>query len=667
MASTSVVFDILARDRASDKFDNLGRSAEHSTGKMSKLGTVAKGAAKTGVLALAVGAGFAVKGLYDMTKSAIEDEAAQKKLENALKNNANATDSQVGSVEKWISAQGKALGVTDDELRPALGRLVTATKDVGKAQQLASLAMDVSAGSGKSLESVSTALMKAANGNVSSLSRLGINTKNAKGETITFEQAQKRMAATFKGAAEKNANTLSGKMQRLKVVLSEAGEEIGAKLIPVVTKMADWFLKKGIPAMEAFGKFLSEKLPPVFAYIKGVIDRFSGDSSGKLGKFISDVKGIFSDGIAIVTKLWDLFGKNIVQFLKSTFDNAKMILTGAFDIIKGIFKVVTAVLHGDWSKAWDGIKDILRGAATIIVGLVRQTFNLLRFAFKNIGTALKNIWGAMWDVIKDLADRGKDWLVSKIRAIPGFIRALAGNYKAAGQWILTKMWDIIKSLAEQGKTWLVNKIKAIPGFIRNLAGNYRDAGAWILSRFVEIVKAKANEGADFIMDKIRAIPGKIRGLVGEFKNAGGALIGAIADGIKNAGGFATDFAGQIWGAVRSAINSGIDQLNAALDFSVDVGPKTFHVSAPNIGHLARGTSNWRGGLAVVGEEGPELVNLPRGARVMSHQASMGAMRGAGGVTVNINGPVYGDPRAFAREVQRQLLALKGTTGTLGLA
>jgi hypothetical protein len=585
VASTTVVFDILARDRASDKFDNLGRAADHSSGKMSKLSSVAKTAAKTGVLAVAAGAVVAGKALYDMTKAAIEDEAAQVKLANALKNNANATDSQVSSVESWISAQGKALGVTDDELRPALGRLVTATKDVGKAQELASLAMDVSAGSGKSLESVSTALMKAANGQVSALSRVGINTKKANGETISFEQAQRRMAATFKGAAEKNANTLSGKMQRLKVVLSEAGEEIGAKLIPVVTRMADWFLNKGLPAIEAFGDYLNTKLPPIFAYIKGVIDNFSGEGSGKLSKFMSDVKGIFTDGIAIVKGLWNLFGKNIVQFLKSTLNNVKTIISGAFDVIKGLFKVVSAVLRGDWKKAWQGIKEIVRGFGKIIVGLVKQTFNVIRFAFKNAGVVLKAIWGTLWESIKNLASKGKDWLIGKIKAIPGAIKAIAGHYRAAAGQIMSALWETVKN--------------------------------------------RVGEGAAFIVDKVRDIPGKLRGLVGNFKAAGAALIGAIADGIKNAGGFASDFAGQIWSAVKSAINSGISQLNAALDFSIDVGPKTFHVSAPNIGYLARGTSNWRGGLAVVGEEGPELVNLPRGSQVMSHRASMGAMRGAG--------------------------------------
>ena len=35
-------------------------------------------------------------------------------------------------------------------------------------------------------------------------------------------------------------------------------------------------------------------------------------------------------------------------------------------------------------------------------------------------------------------------------------------------------------------------------------------------------------------------------------------------------------------------------------------------------------------MSWVGEEGPELLNLPRGSKVMSHSASMAAMSGGGG-------------------------------------
>jgi hypothetical protein len=105
-----------------------------------------------------VGLGIA---LFDATKGAIEDAAAQDKLAEQIRRTTGATDAQIKANEDWISTQGKLLGVTDEELRPALGNLVRATGDITKAQELASAAMDISVAKNLSLETTTKALEKA--------------------------------------------------------------------------------------------------------------------------------------------------------------------------------------------------------------------------------------------------------------------------------------------------------------------------------------------------------------------------------------------------------------------------------------------------------------------------------------------------------------------------
>lgn len=184
-------------------------------------------------------------------EAAAEDEKSAALLAGTLERAAGATDKQKDAVERYITAQGKLLGVTDDELRPALGTLVTATEDVAEAQKLASLAQDVAVGRGKSLESVALALAKAENGQVSALSRLGIQTKDASGETLSFERVTRKLSDTFGGAAAEKADTLSGRVDRLKLMLSEAGEEIGYRVIPPLTDLATYLAENSDEA-EAF-------------------------------------------------------------------------------------------------------------------------------------------------------------------------------------------------------------------------------------------------------------------------------------------------------------------------------------------------------------------------------------------------------------------------------
>jgi hypothetical protein len=254
MSSTSVVFDIIARDQASAKFDKLGNRVNDSTSKMSKFNGAMRTAGRAAAYGLGAGLVIAAGAAVKFVEAAAQDEQAADLLSGALKRNAGATDEQVASVESWITAIGRAKGFTDDELRPALSRLVTATGDVTQAQLLAQVAMDTSAATGKSLESVSTALMKAQNGQVSALSRLGINTKDATGETITMHEAVARMSDQFGGAATEKANTFAGKVGRLKLMLSEAGESLGAVLLPYATRFADWIISDGIPKVEKFAR-----------------------------------------------------------------------------------------------------------------------------------------------------------------------------------------------------------------------------------------------------------------------------------------------------------------------------------------------------------------------------------------------------------------------------
>ena len=185
--------------------------------------------------------------LFDATKGAIADAAAQDLLANNLQKATGATDAQIAANEAWISAQGTLLGVTDDELRPALGRLAKATSSVEEAQKLTTAAMDIAASTGKPLEAVTIALEKAYGGNLTALAKLAPEYRQMIKDGATFEEVMDAMAVTTGGAASEAANTAEGQFKRLGVALSETKESIGAALLPAIeavlpflTQMGDW-------------------------------------------------------------------------------------------------------------------------------------------------------------------------------------------------------------------------------------------------------------------------------------------------------------------------------------------------------------------------------------------------------------------------------------------
>ena len=72
-------------------------------------------------------------------RGAREDQKAQVQLERSIRNTTNATSAQIAGLSSFIRETQFSTGVLDDQLRPALNRLVLATGDVEKSQKLLSL------------------------------------------------------------------------------------------------------------------------------------------------------------------------------------------------------------------------------------------------------------------------------------------------------------------------------------------------------------------------------------------------------------------------------------------------------------------------------------------------------------------------------------------------
>jgi hypothetical protein len=250
----SILADV---DDLKKKLDTGSKEVEGFGGKLEKFGKVAAAAFAA---AAAAAAAYAVKLAVDGVKAAIEDEAAQLRLANALKNVTGATQAQISAVEEQILKTSLATGVADDQLRPALQRLAVATGSVTESQDLLNLALDISAATGKSVEAVSNALGKAYEGNTGSLTRLGVGLSAAEIKTLGLEGTVKQLADTFGGAATVQANTFEGQIARLKVGFDEAKESVGAALLPTLQRLLDYFINTVIPK---FIEFKDAALKPV--------------------------------------------------------------------------------------------------------------------------------------------------------------------------------------------------------------------------------------------------------------------------------------------------------------------------------------------------------------------------------------------------------------------
>ena len=238
------------------------------------LGKTIKGA--LGAVGLGVGVSQLVGQLNAAGKAAAQDAKSQGLLAIALKNTANATDLQIAAVETSISKMESMSAVADDNIRPAFAQLARVTGDVGKATELTSLALDVAAGTGRDLGSVSIALGKAFQGNTASLARLGVNVKGVKDPLAA-------LATQFAGAAEAAADL--DPYQRLEIVYGNIQEAVGRALLPSLNDLADYLngdefqtgvanVTDDLTDLVAGFQFLATQLADSVADIKNTFDDF---------------------------------------------------------------------------------------------------------------------------------------------------------------------------------------------------------------------------------------------------------------------------------------------------------------------------------------------------------------------------------------------------------
>jgi hypothetical protein len=164
-------------------------------------------------------------------KAYAEDQKAATSLSKTLDNLGIGFGNAGLQLNDYISKLEKQTGILDDELRPAMDRLLRATGSITKSQDLLSLALDISAGTGKSLTQVSQSLQKAYLGQTQALGRLGVGLTKSEIASSDFETIALKLTTLFQGQATAAANTYAGSIDRLQVSVNNAKETIGLGLV----------------------------------------------------------------------------------------------------------------------------------------------------------------------------------------------------------------------------------------------------------------------------------------------------------------------------------------------------------------------------------------------------------------------------------------------------
>ena len=221
--------------------------------------------------------------------AALEDQKAQVELARVMRTTLNATDAQIAATETWISTQGRLLGVTDDDLRPALAKILRVTRDSAKAYKVLALGMDIARATGRDLGSTTDALAKALGGNMKPLRSLAPELHGLIKSGASVEEVFAKLGDTFRGSATQYAETAAGRMEILKLRFSELFEELGYAVLPAFEKLMPYF--------ERLATWLEQNPDKVAAFAQGM-GRFAEamfEVVGSIGRMLDGLKRGFEN------------------------------------------------------------------------------------------------------------------------------------------------------------------------------------------------------------------------------------------------------------------------------------------------------------------------------------------------------------------------------------
>lgn len=327
-------FRFLANDKGLK--DGIKNSKKQLSGFEKSTKKISSGIGKAlGGIGIGLGATAIVNGLVNMTKAAAADVKSQKLLALQLQTTTNATDQQVRETEKWLNTLSNATGVLDDDLRPALANAVRGSGSLKKGQKLLRIALDGATASGKPLNTVLQALIKASNGQTASLYKLAPELKKTKGNIDDY-------AKSVKGAAEAGADPFA----KFNVAIENLTEQFGMYLLPYVEDFVTYMTEQLIPQVSKFIEDMSNPGTEVGAFFKKISVSLVGeDGKGGMVKSLGDATIALIDLFSVfgdqdrteLEKTADLFAF-LAASIKLVADNIAILLKNP---ITGIPKVVS--------------------------------------------------------------------------------------------------------------------------------------------------------------------------------------------------------------------------------------------------------------------------------------------------------------------------------------
>lgn len=549
-----------------------------------------------GVMYLAGATGEDLAGTSDIVTDALTAFGMQAKDTNKFvdvlaqtANKSNTSVSMLGESFKYVAPVAGALKFNAQDVSTALGLMANSGIKASSA--------------GTALRSLFTRMAKPTKESQTAMDALGISLTDSQGNMKSLDTIMRETRKSFAGLTES---------QKAQYAAALAGKTGMSGLLAIVNSADSDFNELSTAIYNSDGA------------CKKMYDTANNNLSGQLTILKSTVEGI---GISFGERLLPYI-KQGTEFIQRLADKFNSLTKAQQDTIIKVGLIAAAV----------GPAIFLFGRTVMVVGKLVKTVGMVGNAFKTAKTVMGLVTAPANAVVLGLAAvvvAGvliyKNW--DKIKAAAGrlwnFIKNIFQRIGISGDSLKKKLAPIGQKFSAIGEH--------IQGFWKVVSPLLSKIGEAVHAVFSVAIGAAIGSAIGYFNSLFDGITTMISGLLTAFDGILTFITGAFTlnwskawEGVKNI--FGGIFEG-LGGMLKMPINGVISMINGAIaginSISVDIpdwvpgiGGEKFGVNIPQLPMLARGTDNWKGGLAQISEKGGEIVDLPSGTRVYPHDETV---------------------------------------------
>lgn len=257
-------------------------------------------------------------------------------LRSSLGNIKGMTEANKNAAVDWVNKMESAKSFDDSEISAALQRMAIKTGDLGKAQDLTNVAMEVARNKHVDLATAVGLVDQAYNGSARALKQFGIEA-GPDGKAQTGMAAIHALQEKVKGSGDAWSKTLEGQREQFKTTFGNFQESVGGFLMPLATK----FMEVIQPFLQKSMSWITDHLPGIQAVMDTVIKGISWvvDTAGKMYTAIKPF-------IVSITETMGPYVKSLFTWLGEHGASLQDVLVGVATVIGKAFTFVAAVIKG---------------------------------------------------------------------------------------------------------------------------------------------------------------------------------------------------------------------------------------------------------------------------------------------------------------------------------